>query len=192
MNKSHLFPSGLAIPVIALCLAASSRGEITQGSPSTEELASAMGLRPYCADARFPAPVYARMVATITDANGAQREQEVHPASASEYWRLRVFVFEDAQSRRPRRLIFNIDSSGTVAGNAFIDFPPDSRLARVTTALRGKVFYEVSVPGDSGPKDKFTISLRLETSATPFPRAAWESSTISQPDFKPRPESKTP
>lgn len=176
---------GWAVLLLTPGLLENGFGQVTITEPSVAELASAVGIRPCCADARFPAPVYTRMVATITDADGATQEREVAPANASNYWRLRVFLFEDIQSRRPQRLIFNIAESGSVAGNAFVDFPSGSVIARVTTGTKGSFHYEAAVPSGNGPKDMFTVSIRLETSPNPFPHPLWES-TINQPVFSPR------
>ena len=158
-------------------------GQVTITEPSVAELASAVGIRPCCADARFSAPVYARLVATITDVGGGTQEREVAPANASDHWRLRVFLFEDIQSRRPQRLIFNISDSGSVAGNAFIDFPAGSVIARVTTSAKGSFHYEAAVPSGNGPGELFTVSIRLETGSAPFPHPQWES-IIDQPVFQ--------
>lgn len=180
----HLLP-GLAFLLSGLLLIGDSSGQVTISGPTVDELASAVGIRPCCADARFPAPVYTRMVATITDEDGGTQEREVAPANASDYWRLRVFLFEDIQSRRPQRLIFNIADSGSVAGNAAIDFPAGSVIARVTTGTKDSFHYEAAVPSGKGPKDIFSVSIRLETSSKPFPHPLWES-TIDQPFFSPR------
>ena len=181
MKFSPLF--GWALLLITPLFLEKSFGQVTVSEPSVAELASAVGIKPCCADARFPAPVYARMVAKIANPDGTVEEREVAPANASDYWRLRVFLFEDIQSRRPQRLIFNIASSGPVAGNAFIDFPPDSVIARTAADTCDSFHYTVAVPSGNGPQDKFTVSIALETSSTPFPQP---SSTINQPVFKPR------
>jgi hypothetical protein len=165
MNTTRAFI--LATMITSTCL----RGaEIKEQSVTPEELASALGVRPYCADLIVDGRSYPRLVAEVKDQNGEIWETEVVARGAPhERYRIRAFLFEDVKSRVPQRLIFNLSSGDNVAGNAFIDFPEGSRLARTSTNISGEWFYEVWIFGPNSPSDFFRVRLRIETSAKPYP-----------------------
>lgn len=148
--------------------------EIEERTVNLEELASALGIRPYCADLTLSGNLFPRLVAEIKDQDGKIRETAVTPGGGPyDLYRIRVFLFENAESRLPQRLIINLSADDNVAGNAFIDFPSESRSARTSTRTimpeSDKWFYEVWISAPDSPKGIFRVRLRIETSATPYP-----------------------
>lgn len=144
--------------------------EIEEQAVTPEELASALGVRPYCADLVTDGHSYPRLVAEVKDQNGKIWETDVVAGGGPhDLYRIRAFLFEDPKSRVPQRLIFNLSYGDNVAGNAFIDFPEGSRLARTSTSISDEWFYEVWIFGPNAPRDFFRVRLRIETSAKPYP-----------------------
>jgi hypothetical protein len=163
MNRAFI----LAAIITSTCL----RGaEIEQQAVTPEELASALGVRPFCADLILDGKSYPRLVAEVKDQNGKIWETEVVAGGGPhDRYRIRAFLFEDVKSRIPQRMIFNLSFGDNVAGNAFIDFPEGSRLARTTTKKSGKWFYEAWIFGPDSSNDFFRVRLRIETSSKPYP-----------------------
>jgi len=145
--------------------------EIVPQSPTTEELASALGVRPFCADLRFEKPTYPRLLAEVTTADGGKSVCDVTPrGEAKDLYRIRIFLFEDAQSRVPQRLLFNLSAGDNVAGNAFIDIPEGGRLACTSSYKKDGAIYEVWIYGPESPnKLFFRVVFRVETSDVPYP-----------------------
>jgi hypothetical protein len=160
--------------------------EIKEQAVKPEELASAMGIRPYCADLVLDGKSYPRLVAEVKNQEGKISEIAVVPGGGPhELYRIRAFLFEDVKSRVPHRLIFNLSSDDDVAGSAFIDFPEGSRAARQTRRSKpGEWFYEVWIFGPDSAEDFFRVRLRIETSAKPYPVP---SSIADRVDFQKAP-----
>ena len=144
--------------------------EIRQQVVTTEELASALGVVPFCADLALDGTTYPRLVAEIKDKEGRVIKQDVTPYlnPPAKNYRIRIFLFQDAQTHVPNRLIFNLSSEGNVAGNAFIDFPEGSRLAQRATSNSDSWFYRIWTFGPNPPKNFFQVTFRIETSAVPY------------------------
>jgi len=165
MNTTGTFI--LAAMITTTCL----RGmEIEKQAVTPEELASALGMRPYCANLVTDGHSYPRLVAVVKDQDGKIWETDVVAGGGPhDLYRIRAFLFEDPKSRVPQRLIFNLSYGDNVAGNAFIDFPEGSRLARTSTSMSEEWFYEVWIFGPNAPRDFFGVRLRIETSTKPYP-----------------------
>jgi hypothetical protein len=173
----------LATMVSSTCL---SEAEIKEKPVTPEELASAMGIRPYCADLVLDGHSYPRLVAEVKNQDGKTSEIEVTPGGGPhKLYRIRAFLFEDLKSRVPHRLIFNLSSDDSVAGNAFINFPEGSRTARQTSRSKpGEWFYEAWIFGPDTSKDFFRVRLRIESNAKPYPVP---SSRLDRVDFQKAP-----
>jgi len=144
---------------------------ITEQSPTVEELASANGIRAFCADLRLPPSEHPRLLAEVTDQNGKVFKQYVTPyGSAHELYRIRIFLFEDVVSKAPKRVIFNLSAGDDVACNSSIDFPVGSRLARTSSSRSDPWIYEVWIIGpEAANKLFFQVRFFVETSPTPYP-----------------------
>ena len=158
---------------VTFAISIATGAEIIPQIPTTEELASAMGIRPFCADLVLTNQLYFRLVAEITDKEGKITKSDVTPGGPHhDIYRIRIFLFEDGRSRVPKRLIFNLSADDNIAGNVFIDFPPESQWTRTTTSTSQAWFYEVWTYGpiSSPRKLYFQVRFRIETSPTPYPR----------------------
>jgi hypothetical protein len=146
-------------------------GGIAEESVTPAELASALGVRPFCANLILDGASHPRLTAEIKDKDGKTTEHHVTPGGGPhKIYRIRVFLFQNAQSRVPERLIFNLSAYDNVAGNAFIDFPTGSGSVRTTTSSTRPWFYEAAAFGPEGLRDEFfRVRLRIETSPTPYP-----------------------
>lgn len=161
--------------VVTFAISISTGEEIILQIPTTEELASAMGIRPFCADLVLTNQLYPRLVAEITDKEGKITKSDVTPGGPHhDIYRIRIFLFEDGRSRVPKRLIFNLSADDNIAGNAFIDFPLESQGSCVTvckTSSSQAWFYEVWTYGPNSLRELyFQVRFRIETSPTPYPR----------------------
>lgn len=167
----HHHPSPLVAALfLAILPAGGGRAEIVQDQPTTVEIAGAMGLHPFCANLRFDKPCYARLQADVTDARGVTTHPDVTPGQPSDHFRIRVFFFEDPETRKPARMSFNLSPDDDVAANVFLDFPKEARLARISLGREHERFYEVEAIGQDPHDVVCKITLRIVTSETPFPR----------------------
>jgi hypothetical protein len=156
--------------VLLSSLATSEALEIREKPVSPDELASALGVRPYCADLVLDGATYPRLVAEIKDSEGRVVEQHVTARGGPhKVYRIRVFVFEDVQTRVPQRIIFNLSADDMVAANAFVAFPAGSRIVQINLSPTGNAFYEAWVFGPQPPDHFFSVRLRIETSTKPYP-----------------------
>lgn len=144
--------------------------KIIQDKPTTEEVASAMGITPYCANLKFQSPIYARLVAEVVNEKGENYTREVGGGEARGNYRIRIFCFENIKSRKAERVIFNLSGEENVWFNGLIEFPPESGTARLTlgTGKEGYL-YEIWIFGPNSSKDYFRVRFRIETSPTRFP-----------------------
>ena len=171
-HKMRIIP--ITLLAVTFAISISTGAEIIPQIPTTEELASAMGIRPFCADLVLTNQLYPRLVAEITDKEGKITKSDVTPGGPHhDIYRIRIFLFEDGRSRVPKRLIFNLSADDNIAGNAFIDFPPESQgacTAFCKTSSSRAWFYEVWTYGPSSPRELyFQVRFRIETSPTPYP-----------------------
>ena len=104
----------MKIPIIAVILTiaftcsaqkveVSNAPKIVQDKPTIEELASAMGISPYCANLKFPSPIFARLVAEVVNEKGEKYTREVIGGSeARDNYRIRICYFENHSCPRQR------------------------------------------------------------------------------------------
>ena len=171
---------------VTFAISISTGAEIIPQIPTTEELASAMGIRPFCADLVLTNQLYPRLVAEVTDKEGKITKHDVTPGGPHhDIYRIRIFLFEDGSSFAPKRLIFNLSADDNIAGNAFVDFPPESQLARTTISTSQAWFYEVWTFGPRGKELYFQVRFRIETSPMPYPRP---SSSVHTLQYNPKPK----
>ena len=132
---------------------------------SLQDLAAALGVSPFCAEAHFASPCYARLAVVITDAGGKHRS-EISMSSPDKDFRLSVLLFSDPKSGQPQRIGYAISAQNGEGEERFIGIDPDAGIQRLTTNADKAFLYDIELKMHSGTKD---IHIELGTSATPFP-----------------------
>ena len=152
-----------------IILSGCDRRQIKQAPISTQELASALGVSSFCADAHFASPLYAQLVAVTTDSTGEHRSK-VSSVEPNMDFHLRVLMINDPKSGSLQRISYAIHAlNGGGGGEAFVQIEPETTMKRMTTNDLGTFLYDIVLQKGSETKE---IHIELKTSATPFPKAS--------------------
>ena len=155
--------------VALIFLSGCDRRLIKQVPISTQELAAALGVGSFCADAHFASPLYARLVAVTTDSTGEHRK-EVSSVEPNMDFHLRVLMIHDPKSGSLQGISFAIQAlNGGGGGQGFIQIEPDTTMERMQTNDTSSFLYDIVLQKGSETTE---IHIELETSATPFPKAS--------------------
>ena len=143
-------------------------GDIKAAQVSVQELAAALGVSPFCAEAHFASPCYARLVAITTDSTGRHRSEVSLPTTDKDF-RPSVILFSDPKSGLPQRISYAIRASNGGGEERVIQIEPESGIKRMTTNDDHTFLYDIEFKARSETTD---IHIELETSTAPFPKIA--------------------
>ncbi len=146
------------------------RPPVRQVPITIDELAAELGVSSFCAEAHFDSPLYAQLVATITDSIGTRRE-EVSIASPDADFRLRVALKNDPISGALQRLSFGIRAKNGGGGLCNIVIEPGSYFNESKAGAGDTFLYEITLKRSGETK---VIHIELETNTSPFPKPSSE------------------
>ena len=132
--------------------------------PTAEELASVLGIKPFCWDIASAEPCYARLVARAGDA-----EQTLSLKGATNPIRVRIFVITDSGTGKISHVTYSLEGAKGERSQGLNWALSVFEIKSLTGATEPAI--SVTVEGQSRVQKPVTLSLKVETSKDPFPPA---------------------
>ena len=136
---------------------------------SIQELATVLGVNPFCAETHYSSPCYSRLVITTTDSNG-KRWEEISLPSPDTDFRIRILNICDPQATSTTQRI-NCAIMAKNRGSSeerYIHISPGFIFNGSTSNNINAFLYQISLIKGTEIR---TIHIELETSAVPFPKS---------------------
>ena len=130
--------------------------------PTVQELAGALGVRPYCWDVTLPEARFARLVAVL---DGSQQFSPLSQSAAS--LQVRVFVFTDPAAGHIQRISYRLQGASSESIQGFEQSLAGCAITSIGATTEPNLKFTVLAQGAS--RKEVSLSVTLETSREPFP-----------------------